>query len=78
VHGNIKRLRIERGLTQAELGAAVEADNTVVSHWERGESAPGIDRLPAVAAALGVTVDDLLSNEAPRRTAQRKATRRAS
>lgn len=75
VHGNIKRLRKELGMTQAQLGEKVDADNSVVSHWERGESAPASHRLPRVAAALGVTVDALLTEHTPRRTVQQKAPR---
>lgn len=61
MHANIQRLRVARGLTQSEFGAQVGADKTLVSHWETGKSAPALDRLIGVAAALGVTVDELLA-----------------
>lgn len=77
VHANILRLRKEKGLTQGELGLLVGADNTMVSHWERGESAPAMRRLPMVAAALGVSVDELLA-EYPPRTPKTARARRAS
>jgi transcriptional regulator with XRE-family HTH domain len=78
IHGNIQRLRTSLGLTQAQLGDRVDADKTVVSHWERGESAPAIERLPAVAAALGVTVDALLAPAVPQRASRSRGTARAS
>lgn len=65
VHANIKRLREALDLTQAELGARVGRDKTVVSHWEMGKSAPALEILPAVAKALDVTVDELLAHQKP-------------
>lgn len=47
------------GLTQAELAAKVGVCRTAVAAWESGKSYPPADRLPAIAAALSCTVDDL-------------------
>lgn len=55
IHLNIYLLRTKKKLTQEELGARCGADKTLVSHWERGISAPGHRRLPLVAAALDTT-----------------------
>lgn len=60
-HAELARLREERGLTQTELGLLCGADKTVVSHWEKGHSAPRADTLPLVADALGVVIDDLFA-----------------
>lgn len=62
VHRNIKRLREGLALTQTELGSRVGRDKSVVSHWEKGKSAPALEILPAVAKALLVTVDELLAH----------------
>jgi transcriptional regulator with XRE-family HTH domain len=59
IHRNIARLRGEAGLSQSELAAKCEVDETSVSHWERGRSAPTGKRQDLVAAALGVSVPDL-------------------
>lgn len=61
IHRNIKRFREDRGLTPGELGAAADGDDTYVWHWENGDSIPNKVRLPLVAAALGVTIDDLFA-----------------
>lgn len=67
IHARIKTRRKARGLSQEELGAkAVNlkgegVDKTAVSHWENGISSPDIERLPALAAALEITVDELLA-----------------
>ena len=64
IHRNIKAFRERRGLTPAQLGEAAKGDKTYVWHWENGDSIPNTERLPMVAAALGVTIDDLFSEDA--------------
>jgi transcriptional regulator with XRE-family HTH domain len=61
IHAEIKRLREALGLKQHDLAKKSGVDKTAVSHWETGKSSPRGWRLPIVAAALGVTVDALLS-----------------
>lgn len=56
---NIKRLRIEAGLTQRmlayELGVSIQA----VSKWEQSRSYPDLDLIPKIAQLLGVGIDAL-------------------
>lgn len=59
IHARIAALRAEAGLSQSELAKICGVDETAVSHWENGASAPKGSRLPAVAKALGVTIDEL-------------------
>jgi transcriptional regulator with XRE-family HTH domain len=59
IHANIARLRTDRGLSQSELAKACGVDETAVSHWETGHSAPKGSRLPIVAEVLGTTIDEL-------------------
>ena len=65
----IKRARMNRGLSQAEVAAAVTETNVrkvtqqAVAKWENCQSKPRADLLVAVADVLGVTVDDLLKEE---------------
>lgn len=59
IHARILELRTEAGLSQEDLASAVGVDKTAVSHWENGVSSPKGSRLPAVANALGVSIDDL-------------------
>jgi transcriptional regulator with XRE-family HTH domain len=63
IHGRIAELREARHLSQEELATAVGVDKTAVSHWENGVSRPDLSRLCAVASALGVSVDELISGE---------------
>lgn len=61
--GFIAGLRKEKGLTQQELADRLRISNKTVSKWECGEGMPDITLLPALAAELGVTADDLLRGE---------------
>lgn len=57
---NIKRLRLERGFTQAELAARLHITAQNVSKWEKGLSLPDVNNLCLLASALDVTPDRLL------------------
>ncbi len=56
---NIRELRKLRGLTQEALGAKLELTSQTVSKWERDESMPDAALLPALAGALGCSLDRL-------------------
>lgn len=58
-------LRRRRGLTQEELAQSLGVSAQAVSKWETDNSCPDIMLLPKLAAELGVSVDALLSGEAP-------------
>jgi len=57
---NIADRRKEKGLTQTELAAMVGVTNKAVSKWERGMNYPDIAILEPLAAALDLTVPELL------------------
>ncbi|MDE7261109.1 MAG: helix-turn-helix domain-containing protein [Oscillospiraceae bacterium] len=59
----IAKFRKAIGLTQEDLGRAVGISAQAVSRWECG-GAPDVTLLPAVADALGVSVDALFGREA--------------
>ena len=61
--GVIRRLRMERGWTQEELGERVGVSAQAVSKWETGQSLPDISQLPLLAKAFGVTTDLLFGLE---------------
>ena len=56
----ISRLRKERDMTQPALADLMGVSFQAVSNWERGASMPDIGKLPELAQALGVSVDELL------------------
>lgn len=55
----IRARRKTAGLTLIELAAQIGVTHQAIGAWERGEALPGADRLPALAAALGCSIDEL-------------------
>lgn len=56
----IARLRIERGLTQAQLAERIGCPYSSVSRWECSGKAPGTRYLIKIAEVLGCELKDLL------------------
>lgn len=59
----IRTLRLERGLTQAELAEVLCVSPKTVSKWENGKGYPDISLLPALSDSLGVAPGTLLLGE---------------
>ena len=57
---NIRRMRLEKGLTQEEVALHLGVSFQSVSKWERGDGYPDIEMLPTIAHYFGVSVDELL------------------
>lgn len=57
---NIKRMRLERRLTQEEVASQIGVSSQSVSKWERGDGYPDIEMLPSLANYFGVGIDELL------------------
>lgn len=60
VAGNVKRLRVRRGMTQEQLAYECELDLTYVGGIERGRRNPTIKVLGRLASALGTSPASLL------------------
>ena len=63
VGGLISGRRKELGLTQQELGLQLGVSAKAVSKWERGLSCPDVALIGQLAAALRVSIVELLSGE---------------
>lgn len=57
----IKLLRESRGMTQVELAEKIGVGNKAVSKWETGKGMPDISLLQPLAAALGVSLIELMN-----------------
>jgi len=57
----IKTLRLEKGLTQGELGDLCDMEKTGISRIETGRTNPTILTLRKIAAALGLHLTGLLN-----------------
>lgn len=63
----IKELRKARGMRQADLAEKVGVSPTAVTNWETSESLPSEKTVVQLAAALGTTIDHLLTGKPPGR-----------
>ena len=60
---NIKDIRLRKGLTLADVAAALGVSSVVYSRYETGKRQPSIDMLIQMADIFGVTVDFLLGRQ---------------
>lgn len=58
---NVRRIRIESGLSQDELGAQSGLTRNYIGNVERQENSPSLDSMGAIADALGVSLIELLT-----------------
>ena len=66
---NITWHRKRKGMTQAELAQAISYSDKSISKWERGEGLPDICVLTSLSELFGVTLNDLVSSDAPQEKA---------
>lgn len=57
----VKKLRIEKGLSQIQLGNLMFVNNSTVARWENGRRLPDAAMITRLSRVLGVGVDTLLS-----------------
>nr|MBQ4455194.1 helix-turn-helix transcriptional regulator [Clostridia bacterium] len=58
---NIKRLRLERGLTVRDLQSYFGFEEPqAIYKWQKGQSLPTVDNLYALGCLLDVSMDDIL------------------
>lgn len=60
---NVRRLRQAKGLSQEGLAQMAGIHRTYIGAVERGERNVSIDNMERIAAAVGVSIADLLSGK---------------
>ena len=60
---NLRKYRLALGMTQEEEAAALHVAPQTISRWERGETDPDIQMLPALAHLFSTSTDALLGME---------------
>ena len=65
----LRQLRQAAGISVRELARQVGESHTNVSYWERSGQIPRSNVLAPLAKALGISVEELLGEPKPRRTA---------
>lgn len=64
VRRRLRELRTEQGLTLQQVGERAHLDVSMLSRLESGKRRLALDHIPGLAAALGVSADDLLGGPA--------------
>ena len=59
----LKELRLEKAISQAELGKIVNMSKMAISHWESGHSEPSIAQLIILSDFFNVSVDYLIGKQ---------------
>jgi transcriptional regulator with XRE-family HTH domain len=62
----LRELRAERGMTLRQVAERARIDVSTLSRLEAGKRRLALDHIPALAAALGVSADELLRSEPAR------------
>ena len=60
---NVKKLRLEKGLTQAQLAEQADISTVHMSHIETGTVAMSLDSLISISNSLDTTPDSILLGE---------------
>lgn len=56
----LKELRLQHGLTQAQLGEKVGVKQNTFTNWENGKRTPNIEDIIKLSTLLGVSIDYLI------------------
>jgi len=59
IGSRIKNLRVEKGITQEELGNYLGISYQAVSKWENNVTSPDVQLLPLLSVYFGITIDEL-------------------
>lgn len=63
LNDNIKKLREEKNLTQQQLADKLYVSRQTICRWENGSRCPDLITAKKLALELGVSMDDLVSDE---------------
>lgn len=73
----LRKARLARTFTQADVAERVDTDPETISRFERGATLPSLTRLLDLAEVLDVTVASLLTKASPRETDEFEALRQS-
>ena len=60
---NIRRIRLDRHLSQKAFGDILHVSQSAVSQWEKGITRPDTNQLRAIALAFEVSLDQIVQDE---------------
>lgn len=62
---NLKKIRLDKGLTQRQVADEIGCAPSVYSRYETGDREPSIDTLIQLSRCLNVTIDEIVGNDPP-------------
>ncbi|MBR1677103.1 MAG: helix-turn-helix transcriptional regulator [Clostridia bacterium] len=72
IANNLTELRKYTGLTQADVAKVINYSDKTISKWEHGDTLPDVEILCLLANVYGVTVDDLVHENAAEKLRKHK------
>lgn len=63
IGNRVRELRVKKGLSQQELGAAIGVTKVSICGYESGARIPNLEKLAKLADTLGTSTDYLLGRE---------------
>ena len=57
---NMRRIRLEKGMSQGDISPKVGMDRASISNIENGKRNPTLANVEKIAKALGISADELL------------------
>ncbi|HWT74550.1 MAG TPA: helix-turn-helix transcriptional regulator [Mobilitalea sp.] len=66
IGSKIKELREKKGISQKELGEAIDVSDVMVSMYEQDKKKPSIPTVERLATFFNTTTDEILGRENPK------------
>ena len=63
IGASIKRLRLEKGISQENLGKTIGVTHAAISFWENGVNIPNVLDCWKIADYFNVSIDELVGRE---------------
>lgn len=57
---NLKRLRIEKGISQGDIARKLDVSRSFISNIENGKTNPTLTTIAKLAKAISVPIDELM------------------
>ena len=65
ISAQLKKLRLDRGMTQQDVADAVGVTKVAVGQWENNKSIPRRENMDALSRLFGISIPELLGGDAP-------------
>lgn len=63
ISDNIRRLRLQHGMSQEEFGALVNRSDKAISAWEHGTRTPKMGEIQKIADYFGIKKTEIIDDE---------------